>query len=114
MYDDEEEAKDAITKKLFTGITNPRLTPAQEKLGYLPVRIYYKGEPQFDYKDSAWGPLFGFIAYCANYGIWSTDYTSNKIFVEPEKISYESLNDEDKSYIGSYIKYLFTIMSNTS
>lgn len=114
LYDDEEEEKDAITKKKWTGITNVRLTPAQEKLGYLPSRIYYKGEPQFDYKDSAWGPLFGFIAYCANYGIWSTDYTSNKIFVEPEKISYESLNDEDKSYIGSYIKYLFTIAGETS
>ena len=104
--DDDEEER-AIIDHTWTGLTNVKLTPLQEKYGYQPGKFYYKGKIKLDYKDSGYMPLFSAIAFLSNKDIWSNNPMSDKFFVEKPQ---EDLMDQ----IGNYVLWSVATMGETS
>ena len=106
-YDDKEEEKKAIDDKTWTGSTPLKITKAQTDLGYLPGRIYIKGEA-YDYRDNPLALLISGISFVRNYGLWSFDNKSNNFYVEDDaEIGYDPTFIEQAS---AYAQYIITSM----
>jgi hypothetical protein len=106
-YDDKEEEKKAIDDKTWTGSTPLKITKAQTDLGYLPGRIYIKGEG-YDYRDNPLALLISGISFVRNYGLWSFDNKSNNFYVEDDaEIGYDPTFIEQAS---AYAQYIITSM----
>lgn len=106
-YDDKEEEKKAIDNKTWTGSTPLKITKAQTDLGYLPGRIYIKGEG-YDYRDNPLALLISGISFVRNYGLWSFDNKSNNFYVEDDgEIGYDPTFIEQAS---AYAQYIITSM----
>jgi hypothetical protein len=120
LYKDDEEEKEAAATFKWTGITNIRITKAQEELGYRPATIYINGVEWFDYKDFAFGPILSAVAFCKNYKIWNFGYRDNKPFYdkEGEYVTLESLkegeNESFKEIIGNYLLFVLTTAGEQS
>jgi hypothetical protein len=117
LYKDDDEEKEAINSFKWTGMTNIRLTKAQEELGYRPGCVYLNGKVWFEYRDFAFGPLLAASAFVKNQNIWSFDYFSEKPFYESEWESYSSIqkeNEEFTSIMGNYILYSLMLAGEQS